>query len=193
MICGSVKSSVLPILLSEMKASPPVFTYYQPVKHEPQSAGRLESQPQATQVTQQPKSAPDPTHNQLVRAPELVATGMFMNPDTTRIIAKRVILTGHPFKVHKKTATVRYMFFYPVFQAYSAVHETWADGTYPGWTHGYFKTHFDGPINQMDTVCMSLYKRVYPRWSENWATFGASSGKGDEMEDIMLKDIEKNN
>lgn len=37
--------------------------------------------------------------------------GSFLNPDTTRVIAKRIILTGHPFKVHKKTATVRYMFF----------------------------------------------------------------------------------
>ena len=46
-------------------------------------------------------------------APELVAMGSFMNPDTTRIIAKRIILTGHPFKVHKKTATIRYMFFNP--------------------------------------------------------------------------------
>jgi pre-rRNA-processing protein TSR1 len=44
-------------------------------------------------------------------APQLVAMGSFMNPDTTRVIAKRIILTGHPFKVHKKTATVRYMFF----------------------------------------------------------------------------------
>lgn len=37
--------------------------------------------------------------------------GTFLNPDPMRIIAKRIILTGHPIKVHKRTATVRYMFF----------------------------------------------------------------------------------
>jgi hypothetical protein len=44
-------------------------------------------------------------------APILVASGSFLNADTKRIIAKRIILTGHPFKVHKKTATIRFMFF----------------------------------------------------------------------------------
>lgn len=44
-------------------------------------------------------------------APEIVAMGTFKDTDTTRIIAKRIILSGHPFKVHRKTATVRYMFF----------------------------------------------------------------------------------
>lgn len=135
--------------------------------------------------------------------------GTFMNPDTTRIIAKRIILTGHPFKVHKKTATVRYMFFNPGLCCSSSLFFSPCSHILSGTddiqyfkpiqlftkhgrtghireslgTHGYFKAHFDGPINQMDTVCMSLYKRVYPRWSENWATLGASSGKGDEMEE----------
>jgi pre-rRNA-processing protein TSR1 len=113
-----------------------------------------------------------------------------MNPDTTRIIAKRIILTGHPFKVHKKTATVRYMFFNPgrfyvavitclILFRLDDIHyfKPIALHTKHGrtghireslGTHGYFKAHFDGPINQMDTVCMSLYKRVFPKWSELW-------------------------
>ncbi|KAG1740082.1 hypothetical protein EDD22DRAFT_1008253 [Suillus occidentalis] len=47
------------------------------------------------------------------QTPELVAMGTFMNPDTTCIIMKQIILTSHLFKVHKKTATVWYMFFNP--------------------------------------------------------------------------------
>ncbi|KAL9037809.1 MAG: hypothetical protein Q9214_005539, partial [Letrouitia sp. 1 TL-2023] len=41
----------------------------------------------------------------------LVATGTSQPPSSSRVIAKRVILTGHPYKIHKKLVTVRYMFF----------------------------------------------------------------------------------
>ena len=45
------------------------------------------------------------------QSPHLVAMGTFKDADPTRVIAKRILLSGHPFKVHRKTATVRYMFF----------------------------------------------------------------------------------
>ncbi|KAI6168548.1 ribosome biogenesis protein tsr1 [Pisolithus thermaeus] len=94
--------------------------------------------------------------------------------ETEGVQAKRIILAGHPFKVRRKSATVRYMFFNPDDVQYfkpiqlhtkhgRSGHVRESLGTY-----GYFKAHFDGPISQMDTVCMALYKRVYPRWSEPW-------------------------
>ncbi|KAF8160681.1 ribosome biogenesis protein tsr1 [Crassisporium funariophilum] len=128
-----------------------------------------------------------------MQAPQLVAMGTFLNPDTTRIIAKRVILTGHPFKVHKKVATVRYMFFnsddvlyYKPIQLHTKHGRTGHIRESLG-THGYFKAHFDGPINQMDTVCMSIYKRVFPKWARLWTEGGVDpvvqASQSDAMEE----------
>lgn len=103
--------------------------------------------------------------------PALVAMGSFMSSDPTRIIAKRIVLTGHPFKVHKKTATIRYMFFnredvdyFNSVELHTKYGRTGHVREALG-THGYFKAHFDGPIQQMDTICMNLYKRQYPKVS----------------------------
>jgi pre-rRNA-processing protein TSR1 len=43
----------------------------------------------------------------------LVASGSVLSINPDRVIVKRVVLTGQPFKAKKKKATVRFMFNHP--------------------------------------------------------------------------------
>jgi pre-rRNA-processing protein TSR1 len=99
----------------------------------------------------------------------LIATGTVVASDLSRVVAKRVILTGHPYKIHKKVVTVRYMFFNTEDVNWFKALQLWTKRGRSGYikeslgTHGYFKATFDAKINPQDSVGISLYKRVFPR------------------------------
>jgi pre-rRNA-processing protein TSR1 len=105
---------------------------------------------------------------------QLIGTGTTMAPDQSRVIAKRVILTGHPYKIHKKLVTVRYMFFNSEDVKWFKALQLWTKRGRNGFikeslgTHGYFKATFDSRINPQDAVGISLYKRVFPRKAIDW-------------------------
>lgn len=110
---------------------------------------------------------------------DLIATGTSQPPDPSRVIAKRIILTGHPFKIHKKIVTVRYMFFNKEDVLWFKALQLWTKRGRSGFikeslgTHGYFKATFDGVINPQDAVGISLYKRIFPRRSMSWSAVAA--------------------
>ncbi|GJN88836.1 hypothetical protein Rhopal_001807-T1 [Rhodotorula paludigena] len=121
-----------------------------------------------------PTTSPDDEHASPDQGIHLIGTGALLSSDATRITAKRVILTGHPFKVHKKTATIRYLFFNRDDVEYFKPVQLRTKGGRIGHirealgTHGYFKAGFDGPISQLDTICLTLYKRCFPKWGRVW-------------------------
>lgn len=105
---------------------------------------------------------------------ELVGQGTFLNCDHTRVMAERVVLTGHPVKIHRRLVTVRYMFFNSEdinwFKAVPLFTKSGRTGFIKEslGTHGYFKCTFDGRLSAQDVVAMALHKRVWPSLSHQW-------------------------
>lgn len=100
----------------------------------------------------------------------LVATGSLKSCNPDRVIVKKIVLTGFPVKAHRSKAVVRSMFFNADDVRWFSPVELWTKHGRRGrireplGTHGAMKCVFDGPLSQQDTVCMSLYKRVFPKW-----------------------------
>ncbi|KAL2895554.1 Pre-rRNA-processing protein TSR1-like protein, partial [Bienertia sinuspersici] len=106
-------------------------------------------------------------------SPVLAAVGSLISVDPDRILLKKIILTGYPQRVSKVKATVRYMFHHPEDIRWFKPVEVWTKYgrrgriKEPVGTHGAMKCLFNGVLQQNDTVCMSLFKRAYPKWPEH--------------------------
>jgi pre-rRNA-processing protein TSR1 len=105
----------------------------------------------------------------------LCGTGITLESDSKKIILKKIILTGYPVKIKKKKAVVRYMFFNPedinYFKPIQLVTKNGLRGNIKEsvGTHGYMKCYFSDYLKSNDTVCLNLYKRIFPKWFiETW-------------------------
>lgn len=127
---------------------------------------------------------------------QLVATGTSRAPTTSRVIAKRAILTGHPYHIHKKVVTIRYMFFNREDVDWFKALPLWTKRGRSGYikealgTHGYFKANFDGGVNPQDSVGVSLYKRMWPRSATPFSGPLLEDIPAVEQNDMMDEDIQ---
>lgn len=100
-----------------------------------------------------------PSTEQLERCTKIAAWGSVTEANPRRILIKRIVLTGYPFRVHKKKAVVRFMFFNPEDIRWFAPVELCSKKGLRGsikeplGTHGYMKCTFNDYVDQSDTVC----------------------------------------
>ncbi|XP_032511117.2 pre-rRNA-processing protein TSR1 homolog [Danaus plexippus] len=102
---------------------------------------------------------------------QLVASGVLLSCNPDRLVIKRIVLSGHPYKVNKKSAVIRFMFFNRddviYFKPCKLRTKYGRTGHIkePLGTHGHMKCVFDGQLKSQDTVLLNLYKRMFPKWT----------------------------
>ena len=101
---------------------------------------------------------------------ELAVTGSVRSANPDRIILKRVILSAVPFRTHKHKAVARHMFHDANDIRWFRPLELWTKYGLRGkilepvGTHGRMKCIFNSVVHQHDTICVTLYKRIYPKF-----------------------------
>jgi pre-rRNA-processing protein TSR1 len=121
---------------------------------------------------------------------EMVALGSMMSADADRIVVKRIVLTGFPVRVHKRTATIKYMFYNPDdvrwFKPAGLYTKHGLNGhiVSSAGEHGTMKCLFSAPIKQHDTVCLPLYKRIFPKFANTAPT----SEDGATVKSVITKE-----
>ncbi|KJE95409.1 Tsr1 protein [Capsaspora owczarzaki ATCC 30864] len=100
-----------------------------------------------------------------------VGSGTLLSVDPDRIVLKRIILSGVPYKINRRSAVIRFMFFnrddidlYKRHELYTK-HGRRGHIKGPIGTHGHMSVTFDRQLVSQDTVCLNLYKRVFPKWT----------------------------
>lgn len=123
---------------------------------------------------------------------ELVAFGSMIGADADRTIVKRIILTGYPVRVHKRFASVKYMFNDPEdvkwFKPAGLTTKHGLNGKIEQSVgeHGTMKCLFNAPIKQHDTVCLCLYKRVYPKFLEDSESTQEDGKRGIQRKNTLI-------
>lgn len=100
----------------------------------------------------------------------LIAHGQLHSVNPDRILLKKILLSGLPFRVMRNKARVKQMFYSPEDVRWFKPVELHTKYGLSGrivealGTHGNMKCVFDGTVGQQDSIMMSLYKRVFPKW-----------------------------